>query len=90
MNYSYYFGLWGNLDLSFSQFLFVIFLILFATFGFISYIAFKLDTNFKRTIYLLGFNFFWLIVGGLISGLAMLFLCAVLYVLVREFAGDYS
>ena len=90
MEYSYYFGFMLSLGLSFPQFLFLIVLILFITFGFVSYISYKIDTNYQRTLYLLSYFFIWFVIGGLISGLVMILIGAIMYVLIREFAGDYS
>jgi hypothetical protein len=90
MEYSYYFGFFPELGLSISQLLFLIVIILFITFGFISYVSYKIDTNYKRILYLLSYNFLWFLIGGLVSGILMLLIGAIIYVLIREFAGDYS
>ena len=90
MNYSYYFGFFPSLALCFPQYLFVSVFILIATFAFITFVSFKVNSNFKRIIYILVYIFAWFILGGLMSGLVMSILAGIIYVLVREFSGDYS
>ncbi len=90
MTYSYYFGLFPSLGLSFPQYLFVCVFILIATFAFVSFVSLKINSNFKRIIYILVYIFAWFLLGGLISGLIMSVLAGVIYVMVREFSGDYS
>ena len=48
MTYSYYFGFFPSLGLSFPQYLFVCVFILIATFAFISFVSLKINSNFKR------------------------------------------
>lgn len=90
MTYSYYFGFFPTLSLSFPQYLFVCVFILIATFAYISYVSLKINSNFQRIIYILIYIFAWFILGGLISGLVMSILAGIIYVLIREFSGDYS
>jgi len=90
MDYSYYFGLFPSLDLSFPQYLFLCTFIIFLTFGYVAFISFKIASNYQRLVSLLVYIFSWFILGGLLSGFIMSCLAGILYVLVREFSGDYS
>ena len=90
MSYSYYFGFFPSLGLSFPQYLFLCIFILIGTFAYISFISLKINSNFQRIIYLLTYILVWFLLGGLLTGLVMLLLVGVIYVLVREFSGDYS
>ena len=90
MSYSYYFGFFPSLGFSFPQYLFVCIFILIVTFAYISFVSLKINSNFQRIIYILIYIFAWFLIGGLVSGMIMSILAGVIYVLVREFSGDYS
>lgn len=90
MTYSYYFGFFPLLDLSFPQYLFICTFILIGTTAYISFISLKINSNFQRIMYLLIYILAWFLLGGLLTGLIMSILAGIIYVLVREFSGDYS
>lgn len=90
MDYSYYFGYFPSLGLNLAQYLFLCVFIIIITFGFVNYVSFKINSTYKRIIYLLLYIMIWFLIGGLLSGLSMSILGGVIYVMIREFSGDYS
>ncbi|MBK68542.1 MAG: hypothetical protein CMF54_01985 [Legionellales bacterium] len=90
MEFSYYFGFFPALGFNVPQYLFLVVFILFATFGFINFVAFRVETNYRKIVYLLSYFLIWFFLGGLVSGLLMAAIGAIMYILIREFAGDYS
>ena len=90
MTFSYLFGLVPLLNLNFQQYIFLCIFIGLVSIAFIAYISLKIDSNFNRIIYLLLYIFAWFILGGIIGGGLILLSSCIIYVLIREFSGDYS
>ena len=90
MKFNYYFGFLLALDFSLAQYLFLLIFMILISLAFINFISFKVPTNYKRILYLIGFILLNYIFGGLFGGTLMALLNAMLYVFIREFSGDYS
>jgi len=90
MSYSYSLGLIHLLDLNFFQYIFFSIFIGLITAAFIAYVSFKLNSNYIRIVYLLFYIFLWFSIGGILGGGVILIYSCILYVLIREFSGDYS
>ena len=90
MTYSYSIGFIHLLNLNFPQYIFFSIFAGLITAAFITYVSFKLDSNYKRIVYLIIYISLWFVGGGLIGGGLMLLYSSILYVLIREFSGDYS
>ena len=90
MSYSYLIGFIHLLNLNIPQYVFLCIFISLITIAFITYVSFKIESNYTRIIYLLSYIFAWFILSGIIGGSLILFFSCVAYVLIREFSGDYS
>ena len=90
MSYSYSIGFIHLLDLNFPQYIFFFIFVGLITAAFVAYVSFKLKSNYTRILYLLFYIFLWFIIGGIIGGGLILVFSSILYVLIREFSGDYS
>ena len=90
MTFSYLFGLIPLLNLNFQQYIYFSIFIGLITIAFIAFVSLKIDSNFTRIIYLLLYIFAWFILGGIVGGGIILSSSCIVYVLIREFSGDYS
>ena len=90
MTYSYFIGFIHLLNLNITQYIFFSVFVGLITTAFVAYVSFKINSNYIRIVYLLIYISLWFIGGGLISGGIMLLFSGILYVLIREFSGDYS
>ena len=90
MFYNYLIGFIHLLNLNIPQYIFLCVFIGLGTAGFITFISFKIDSNYTRIVYVLSYIFLWFVIGGIIGGSLILLFSCILYVLIREFAGDYS
>ncbi len=90
MTYNYLVGLIHLLGLNFPQYLFFSIFIGLITAALVAYVSLKVESNFNRILYLLSYILIWFLIGGLIGGTILLVFCFILYVLIREFSGDYS
>jgi hypothetical protein len=90
MTYSYLIGFIHLLNLNFTQYIFFSIFAGLITAAFVAYVSFKINSNYRRIVHLIIYISLWFIGGGLIGGGLMLIFSSILYVLIREFSGDYS
>tara|TARA_B100000925_G_scaffold242502_1_gene191960 strand:+ start:53 stop:325 length:273 start_codon:yes stop_codon:yes gene_type:complete len=90
MTYSYLIGFIHLFNFNFIQYIFFSVFAGLITAAFVAYVSFKINSNYKRIVNLLIYISFWFIGAGLIGGGVMLLFSSILYVLIREFSGDYS
>ena len=90
MDYSYYFGFLASINFSIPEYLFLASFAIFITLGILTYMKFKVNSNYTRIISMLIYAFLWFLLGGLICGFAMSLFIGIAFVLINEFSGDYS